>query len=265
MSKNTTFPILIPARMQASRLPQKPLADIGGKAMIVHVWERAMAADIGPVIVATDSNKIASVIRELGGTTVITDPNLPSGSDRIYEALCHIDPDCAYRNVINLQGDLPEIDTNLLVMLAEMLTSPRWDLVTLVANCSENEAKRPQIVKAVISWQSQNSLSFPAGDALYFSRAAIPDGPAAFWHHIGLYGWRRDALARFISLPPSPLEQSERLEQLRALEAGMKIGAGKADSAPCGIDTLDDLSACRARFEASKKPASISDMEKTKQ
>ena len=265
MSKNTTFPILIPARMHASRLPQKPLADIGGKAMIVHVWERAMAADIGPVIVATDNNEVASVIRELGGETVITDPNLPSGSDRIYEALCHIDPDCAYRNVINLQGDLPEIDTNLLVMLAEMLTSPQWDLVTLVANCSENEAKRPQIVKAVISWQSQNSLSFPAGDALYFSRAAIPDGSAAFWHHIGLYGWRRDALARFISLPPSPLEQSERLEQLRALEAGMQIGAGRADSAPCGIDTLDDLSACRARFEASKKPASIPDMEKTKQ
>ena len=253
MSKTTAFPILIPARMKASRLPQKPLADIGGKPMIVHVWERAMTADIGPVIVATDGEEIASLIREQGGTAVITDPDLPSGSDRIYEALCHIDPDGAYKNIINLQGDLPEIDTNLLVMLAEMFTVPRWDLVTLVAECSYITAKRPQIVKAAISWQSQKNLSFPAGDALYFSRAAIPDGPTSFWHHIGLYGWRRDALARFISLPPSPLEQSERLEQLRALEAGMKIGAGQADHAPAGIDTLDDLSACRARFQAARK------------
>lgn len=253
MSNNRVFPILIPARMKASRLPQKPLADIGGRAMIVHVWERAMAADIGPVIVATDGDEIASVIREQGGIAVITNPDLPSGTDRIYEALCHIDPDGAYQNIINLQGDLPEIDTNLLVMLAEMLTFPRWDLVTLVAKCSDDEAKLPQIVKAVISWQLQEKLSFPAGDALYFSRAAIPDGPATFWHHIGLYGWRRDALARFISLPPSSLEKSEKLEQLRALEAGMKIGAGKAEHAPGGIDTLDDLTACRARFEAAGK------------
>ena len=253
ITESRAFPILIPARLKASRLPKKPLANIGGKAMIVHVWERAMTADIGPVIVATDADEIASVIRELGGTAVITDPDLPSGSDRIYEALCRIDPDGKYQNIINLQGDLPEIDTNLLVMLAEMLTFPQWDLVTLVADCSDDEAKLPQIVKAVIAWQSQESLSFPAGDALYFSRAAIPDGPATFWHHNGIYGWRRDALARFISLPPSPLEQSERLEQLRALEAGMKIGAGKADHAPCGIDTLDDLSACRARFEATGK------------
>ena len=253
MTKSTALPILIPARMKASRLPGKPLADIAGKPMIIHVWERAMAADIGPVIVATDGEDIAAAIRAQGGIAVITDPDLPSGSDRIYEALCHIDPDGVYESVINLQGDLPEIDVTLLKMLADMLRQPAWDLVTLASECSTEEAQLTQIVKAVIAWQPEQRLGFAAGTALYFSRAAIPDGPAPFWHHIGLYGWRRDALARFISLPPSPLELSEKLEQLRALEDGMSIGVGKADHAPGGIDTEADLMACRARFEAATK------------
>jgi 3-deoxy-manno-octulosonate cytidylyltransferase (CMP-KDO synthetase) len=253
MTESAALPILIPARMQASRLPGKPLADIAGKPMIIHVWERAMAANIGPVIVATDAEDIAATIRAEGGTAVMTDPDLPSGSDRIYEALCHIDPDGQYGSVINLQGDLPEIDISLLRMLADMLSQPTWDLVTLSAECSTDEAQLSQIVKAVIAWQDEQSLGFPVGNALYFSRAAIPDGPAPFWHHIGLYGWRRDALARFISLPPSPLELSEKLEQLRALENGMNIGVGKATHAPGGIDTEADLIACRARFEAATK------------
>jgi len=236
---------LIPARMAASRLPGKPLAEIAGKPMICHVWEKAMAADLGPVVVATDSEEIKTAIQASGGRAVLTAADHPSGSDRIYEALCHIDEAGKYDAVINLQGDLPELDPQLLHHLARLLENPVWDLTTLVAPATAEEAAKSQIVKAVVSFSDRTQTS---GKALYFSRAAVPDGPAPFYHHIGLYGWRRAALAKFVKLPPSPLELSEKLEQLRALEAGMQIGVAVVDDAPGGIDTADDLAAARARL-----------------
>ena len=236
---------LIPARMKATRLPGKPLAEIAGKPMICHVWEKAVKADLGPVFVATDSPEIVAAVRGIGGQAVLTAVNHQSGSDRIYEALCHIDAKGQYQAVINLQGDLPELEPVLLEKLAELLCDPEWDLTTLAAPATDDEAAKSQIVKAVISFTDWRRR---AGRALYFSRAAVPDGPEGYLHHIGLYGWRREALSRFVSLPPSPLELSEKLEQLRALEAGMKIGIGVVDHAPGGIDTADDLAEVRQRL-----------------
>ena len=237
---------IIPARMKATRLPNKPLADIAGKPMIVRVWEQAMKADLGDVLVATDSDDVISAIQAVGGEAVLTRADLPSGSDRVYEALCHIDPDHKHDRIINLQGDLPELDPHYLHKLAELLTDDSWDITTLVAPASDEEAKKPQIVKAAIAWpEGDTSL---AGRALYFSRAMIPDGKAPYYHHIGLYGWRRSALSRFVSLPESPLELSEKLEQLRALEHHMSIGVGYVDSAPGGVDTQQDLDELRARL-----------------
>jgi len=241
--------IVIPARMQSTRLPGKPLADIGGKPMISHVWSRAIAANLGRVIVATDSDEIANIIRTAGGEAVLTPADLPSGSDRIYAALLEIDPTGKYQKIINLQGDLPEIDPALLRQLATILDENDWDIATLVAPACKKEAALPQIVKAVVSFPQDGQT----GRALYFSRAQIPyhsasDDIATFYHHIGIYGWRRDALHQFVNLSPSPLEILEKLEQLRALEAGMKIGVGLTSHAPGGIDTKEDLEACQRRF-----------------
>ena len=237
---------LIPARMKATRLPGKPLAEIAGKPMICHVWEKAVKADLGPVVVATDSPEIVRAIEAVGGQAVFTAAEHPSGSDRIYEALCHIDAKGRYKSVINLQGDLPELDPMLLETLAELLRDQNWDLTTLAAPASQDAATKSQIVKAVVSFTDNNRR---AGRALYFSRAAVPYGKKSFLHHIGLYGWRREALATFVGLPPSPLELSEKLEQLRALEAGMRIGIAVVDHAPGGIDTADDLAEVRLRLE----------------
>lgn len=241
--------ICIPARLGATRLPNKPLADIAGKPMIQHVWERACEAGLGPVIVATDSEMIAAPIEAAGGTAILTDSALPSGSDRIHAALAQWDPNGTYQHIINLQGDLPDLQASALHVLADLLQTGRYQLTTLVAEASAEEAVRPQVVKAAIAWHDKALCGNATGDALYFSRAAIPDGPAPKWHHIGLYGWTRDALSQFVSLPPSPLEQSEKLEQLRALEAGMAIGVGRLDSAPGGVDTEADLQAARARMQ----------------
>jgi len=250
--KTNDSPILtlIPARMKATRLPDKPLADIAGAPMIYHVWSRAMQAELGPVVVATDSPEVVSCIEQAGGTAVMTTSDLPSGSDRIYEALCHIGGDQIYENVINLQGDLPELDPELLHRLAALLQEGRWDLTTLVAPATDEEAQKPQIVKAVVSFPEGPEHT---GTALYFSRAPVPDGPAPFYHHIGLYGWRVAALSKFVQLPPSALEKSEKLEQLRALENGMSIGVGLVSHAPGGVDTPEDLQQVRARFAAKNK------------
>jgi 3-deoxy-manno-octulosonate cytidylyltransferase (CMP-KDO synthetase) len=234
--------ILIPARIGSSRLPGKPLADIGGKPMICRVLEVAQAADLGPVAVATDDATIAEVVRAAGGQAVMTDPNLPSGSDRIWQALCQLDPHETYCRVINLQGDLPELDPAALRVLDQVLLESGSDLATLVCPADASEASQPQLVKAVVSWAQPTQ-----GQALYFSRAPVPHGSDHYWHHIGIYGWSRTALARFVALPPSPLEQTEKLEQLRALEAGMQIAVAPLDSAPPGIDTQADLDAARAR------------------
>ena len=240
--------IVIPARLAASRLPGKPLAKIDGKPMIQLVWERAIAADIAPVYVATDNRDIANVIMSLGGKAVMTRTDHPSGSDRIFEAVETIDPDKNISQILNLQGDLPDLSPDIPHLLGVILDQGDTDLATLVTPAGQDEASRTQVVKAVVSWQNDTF-----GKAIYFSRAAVPTGTNALWHHIGVYGWRRDSLARFVSQPPSTLELAEKLEQLRALEMGMTITVGKIATAPGGIDTAEDLEAARIRAAAAKR------------
>lgn len=248
MIKDNKKIIIIPARLKASRLPGKPLAEIGGKPMIQLVWERAIAADIAPVYVATDDRDIANVINSLGGKAVMTRIDHPSGSDRIFEALETIDPDKNISQILNLQGDLPDLSPDIPHLLGTILDQSATDLATLVSPANQKEASRNQVVKAVVSWQDKNF-----GKAIYFSRARVPTGTNALWHHIGVYGWRRDALARFVSQRPSPLELAEKLEQLRALELGMTITVGKILTSPGGIDTPEDLEAARLRAAATKR------------
>ncbi len=242
--KNKNIITLIPARMHAKRLPNKPMALINDKPMIVHVWEKAMSADIGPVFVATDSSEIYNIIKNEGGNSVMTNSDLASGSDRIHKALEKIDPNEDYNNVINLQGDLPELDPKLLHILKELLINNKCDLATLVTEISKNEADKEQIVKTAVSWNDKN-----IGKAIYFSRSLIPFGAEEFWHHVGIYGWKRKSLKRFVEMKVSDLERFEKLEQLRAIEAGMSIVISKVDFKFNGIDTLDDLIACRQRLK----------------
>ena len=237
--------IIIPARIAASRLPNKPLVDIAGKPMIQHVWERAMGADIAPVYVATDDRSIADVIEQAGGKAVLTRVDHPSGSDRVFEAIEKIDPQQHFQHILNLQGDLPDMPAEIPRQLAAVLDHNDCDLATLVTKASAEEVKKPQVVKAVVSWKDHGF-----GDALYFSRASIPTGISHKYHHIGVYGWHRPALSRFVTLPPSSLELAEKLEQLRALEAGMRITVAEIDSAPGGVDTAEDLEAVRQRLVA---------------
>jgi 3-deoxy-manno-octulosonate cytidylyltransferase (CMP-KDO synthetase) len=237
--------IVIPARLSSQRLPNKPLAPIGGVPMVVLVWQRAMAAALGPVVVAVCEAPVADAVRAAGGTAVMTDPNLPSGSDRVHAALQAIDPGGAHDVVVNLQGDLPTLPPAMLRDVLLPLADETVDLATLVADINgEAEAAAPSVVKAVCGF----APGAHTARALYFSRARVPWGEGPLYHHIGLYAWRRPALARFVSLPPSPLEMRERLEQLRALEAGMRIGVARASHAPFGIDTPEDLARVRAEF-----------------
>ncbi len=247
MPKDNKKIIIIPARLSASRLPGKPLAEIGGKPMIQLVWERAIAADMAPVYVATDDHTVANVITSAGGKAVMTRPDHPSGSDRIFEAIEIIDPDKTISQIVNLQGDLPDLSPDIPHLLGAMLDRGDTDIATLVTPASKEVAARTQVVKAVVSWKDETF-----GKAIYFSRAAIPTGTDNLWHHIGVYGWQRDALARFVSLSPSTLELAEKLEQLRALEMGMSITVGKIASAPGGIDTAEDLELARMRAAATQ-------------
>ena len=237
--------ILIPARMAASRLPNKPMADIAGKPLIEHVWSAAIKSKLAPVYVATDHKDIFDHITAIGGNVVMTKPSHPSGSDRIYEAISKIDPDGNYQKLINLQGDLPTITTSAIEKLAQLLNQQRCELATLVSRASDDEITKPQVVKAVMSWHEDDMT----GRAHYFSREAVPHNATDYWHHIGLYGWQRSALEKFVSLPPSPLEPTEKLEQLRAIEAGMIVEAAQIDEAPGGVDTMEDLNAIRALFD----------------
>lgn len=233
--------ILIPARRAATRLPDKPLALIGGEAMIVHVWRRAMEAEIAPVLVACDDAQIAWVIERAGGQAVMTDPHHASGSDRIWEALQQHDPHGAHDVIINLQGDVPTLDPHLLEQLLLPLDEPAVDIATMAAEITDEAEKQEQsIVKPVIAFETERQ-----GRALYFSRARVPYGEGALYHHIGVYAYRRAALEQFVSLPPSPLEQREKLEQLRALEAGMRIDIRVVDTVPLGVDTPADLEKAR--------------------
>lgn len=234
--------ILIPARLGSTRLPNKVLADIAGLPMIVHVLHRAVEAGLGPVAVACGEAEIAAAVRDAGGTAILTDPDLPSGSDRIFAALNDLDPDQHHDVIINLQGDLPNINPNYLQTVLAPLQNPNFDIATLVAPITTpEEAAAPSVVKCVCAFAPEQNTA----PALYFSRNIAPSGDGPLWHHIGIYAYRRAALACFVALPPSPLEQREKLEQLRALEAGMKIGAARVPHAPFGVDTSDDLTHAR--------------------
>ena len=235
--------IVIPSRMAATRLPGKPLADINGVSMIVHVLNRGREADIGPVAVACADPEIAEAVREAGGIAVLTDPSLPRGSDRVHAALSILDPQGRHDVVVNLQGDLPTIPPDFIRAVLGPLADPTIDISTLVAPItSEEEAAAPSVVKAACAFDGGRAVS----PALYFSRAPIPWGDGPRWHHIGIYAFRRQALARFVAMPESPLERRESLEQLRALEAGMRISCARVAFAPFGVDTPDDLERARA-------------------
>ncbi|CCD86840.1 CTP:CMP-3-deoxy-D-manno-octulosonate transferase [Bradyrhizobium sp. ORS 285] len=233
--------VLIPARMASTRLPGKPLLDIAGVPMIVQVLRRAEAAAIGRVAVATDTPEIAAAVTAAGGEVVMTKPDHPSGSDRIFEAMCKLDPAGEAEIVVNLQGDFPTIDPQSISDVLPPLEDPAVDIATLAAQIhTEEESLNPNVVKAVGSPLSGRRMR-----ALYFTRATAPHGDGPRYHHIGLYAYRRAALERFVRLPPSPLEQQEKLEQLRALEAGMRIDVMVVDAVPRGVDTPADLETAR--------------------
>jgi len=234
--------VVIPARMASVRLPGKPLADIHGEAMIVHVWRRAKEADIGPVIVAAAEQKIVDAVTAAGGQAVLTDPNHRSGSDRAWEAVENYDPRGDYGKIINLQGDLPTMEAEQIRLALDLLEAETVDISTLAAEITEAyEREEPSVVKAVISMPP----GARQGRGLYFTRVAAPSGDGPLYHHIGIYGYRRAALERFVKLPPGHLESRERLEQLRALEAGMVIQVGLVDRVPFGVDTPADLDRAR--------------------
>jgi len=233
--------VLIPARMASTRLPGKPLADIAGVPMIVHVLHRAQAADIGRVAVATDTPEIAAAVTSHGGEAVMTRPDHPSGSDRIFEAMEKLDPQAKAEIVINLQGDFPTISPQNIRDVLAPLDDPAVDIGTLAAEIhTEEESLNPNVIKAVGTRVAKGRLR-----ALYFTRATAPSGDGPRYHHVGLYAYRRAALERFVKLPPSPLELQERLEQLRALEAGMRIDITIVDTVPRGVDTAADLETAR--------------------
>ena len=228
--------------MAASRLPGKPLALLHGLPMIVHVLRRGLEADIGPVAVAAGDPEIVAAVRDAGGTAILTDPSLPRGSDRVHAALAILDPQGRHDVVVNLQGDLPTIPPDYLRAVLSPLDDPAIDIATLVAPITDPaEAAASQVVKAACAFDRGRAVS----PALYFSRAAIPWGEGPLWHHIGIYAFRRSALARFVALPESPLERRENLEQLRALEAGMRISCARVEHAPFGVDTPEDLERAR--------------------
>ena len=242
MDRDVTPIILIPARLGSSRLPGKPLAMIGDAPMIVHALRIGLASGVGPVAVACAEEEVAAAVRAAGGTAVMTDPDLPSGSDRVHAALQALDPEGRHDVVINLQGDFPTLQPELLRKVLAPLADPAIDVGTLVTPIeTAEEAAASSVVKAV--------CAFPEGadtaPALYFSRQILPWGPGPLWHHIGVYAYRRAALDRFVSLPASLLEQRESLEQLRLLEAGMRIGVTQAAAAPFGVDTPADLERAR--------------------
>lgn len=236
--------IIIPARMAATRLPGKPLADIGGLPMIVHVMNRALQADCGPVIVACSEQAVFDAVTRHGGQAVMTEADLPSGTDRVRACADVIDPRGHHDIIVNVQGDMPTLDPALIADILSPFSDPDVDITTAaVATTDAREMADPNVVKAVIA---------ASGRALYFTRASAPTGDGPLLHHLGIYGYRRAALDKFCALPPSPLETRERLEQLRALEANMYIHVVQVDVAPHGVDTMDDLIRARAIIEKAK-------------
>lgn len=229
--------IVIPARMAAQRLPGKPLADIHGKPMIAWMVELALAARAGPVLVAAAEEEIAAAARQAGAEAIVTDPSLPSGTDRVHAAAEAFDPARAHEIVVNLQGDMPTMNPTDIKRAVAALGDGA-DIATLISPSSDPaDRDNPNVVKAI---RAQD------GRCLYFTRAPAPSGEGPIWRHLGIYVYRRAALARFVAAPPSPLERREKLEQLRALEMGMTIVAGVTDEFPKGVDGPDDLEAARA-------------------
>jgi 3-deoxy-manno-octulosonate cytidylyltransferase (CMP-KDO synthetase) len=227
--------------MAASRLPGKPLADIGGEPMIVHVWRRAVEAGIGRVAVATDSDEIAGAVRAAGGEAVMTAAAHDNGTSRIDEAAGRLDPGEIFDAIVNVQGDLPTVAPEAIRAALGPLADPAVDIATIAAAIDRDEERAdPNVVKVVGSEVAPKRLR-----ALYFTRATAPWGEGPLYHHIGLYAYRRAALRRYVTLPPSPLEKRERLEQLRALEAGMRIDVAIVDAVPLGVDTPADLARAR--------------------
>lgn len=234
--------VIIPARMASTRLPGKPLADIAGLPMIVQVLKRAQDAAIGPVVVACAEPEIKQAVEAHGGHAVLTNPDHPSGSDRIFEALQSVDPAGQHDIIVNLQGDLPVIDADVVRAVLKPMTDQGVDIATLVAEITDDEERtNPNVVKAVLGFQPGCDVA----RALYFTRATAPANPGPLYHHIGIYAYRRQALERFVALKPGVLEQREKLEQLRALENGMRIDAARVDTVPFGVDTPADLERAR--------------------
>lgn len=236
--------IIIPARLAATRLPGKPLAEIGGTPMIVHVWRRAVAAEIGPVLVACGDREIAAALEAAGGQAVLTDPRLPTGSDRIHAAITRTDPQARYDAVVNVQGDLPLLNPAAIRVAVAGLADPATDIATLAAVIEDSEKLADTSVNKVAAGFGDPGRPAPA---LYFSKAVIPWGPGPHYEHIGLYAYRRASLDRFVRLPRGVLEERERLEQLRALEAGMRISVSLVDPDWLGVqvDTPADLARAR--------------------
>jgi 3-deoxy-manno-octulosonate cytidylyltransferase (CMP-KDO synthetase) len=235
--------VIIPARMASTRLPGKPLADIAGIPMIVRVWRQAVKAGMGPVVVAAAEREIAEAVEQAGGRAVLTDPGLPSGSDRVFAAVEAVDRKWSHDIVVNLQGDLPTLDPVHIRAVVEVLAPTGADLATLAAEIEDSaDYDNPSVVKPVVSWD----VTGRRGRALYFTRARAPSGEGPLFHHIGIYAFKREALSRFVKLTPSPLETREKLEQLRALEAGMTIAVARVDAAPLSVDTPEDLEKARA-------------------
>ncbi len=250
--------VVIPARMASTRLPGKPLAEIAGLPMIVRVLRQAEAAGVGPVVVAAAEREIAEAVEAAGGRAMLTDPALPSGTDRVHAVVEALDKARAHDVVVNLQGDLPALDPADIRAVADVLAPTGADIATLVAEIDDPaDFDNPSVVKPVVVWD----VTGRRGRALYFSRARIPHGEGPLFHHVGIYAYRRDALSRFVALEPSPLERREKLEQLRALEAGMTIAVARVDSVPLSVDTPADLEKARAvigRQEAQGTEGAIS-------
>jgi 3-deoxy-manno-octulosonate cytidylyltransferase (CMP-KDO synthetase) len=234
--------VVIPARMQASRLPGKPLADIAGEPLIVHVWRRAMAAETGRVVVATDTEEIVAAVRKAGGEAVLTRVDHASGSDRVFEAVNHVDPEGDFEIILNLQGDLPAMQPRIVRDCLAPLQDKGPQIATIAAVITTEDSRSdPNVVKVVgTPTQVPGRLR-----ALYFTRATAPAGDGPLYHHFGMYAYRRSALERFVSLRPSTLEKREQLEQLRALEDGMRIDVTLVDSVPVEVNTPDDLERAR--------------------
>lgn len=235
--------ILIPARMASTRLPGKPLADIGGVPMVVRVWQQAAAAKAGPVVVAAAEKEIVAAVEAAGGRSVLTAPALSSGSDRVWAALNAVDRGFEHDVVINVQGDLPIFDPAAIRAALDAMITTGADIGTVAAESDDDEdATNPNVTKVVASWD----VGGTRGRAHYFSRAPIPSGKGPVFVHAGIYAFRREALQRFVGLQPSPLEQREKLEQLRAVEAGMAIAVGRIEELPLSVDTPADLEKARA-------------------